>query len=335
MKIKNISDLTAVISKRNGENLYFRGQKNGISEGWFFLPTFYRAEEVKNFTPKQELNEVHLFVEKNPSYFKDIVISDTLSVLNVLQHHGYYTKIMDLTSNVLTALFFALDGYQESDKPVVYMFEPRLRLTSNYSAKQLVEKYYDSEIVPEDKVCLINGENSHERIKNQNGDFLFFFNEVSEGDLDKYFEITEFYLEKESVCSIINELKILGYTREKIYPSLDNSIEQKKKELQLNNSANRTFSKTASQAGKSFAKAVNKAVSTDKVKEKRNEKQPITLEEKRVKDLYLSKEYEEFYKSNDREKIREFEDELIKLQEAGRLKIFWADNRPHIVIFKY
>lgn len=331
MRIKNISDLTSIISKHSGDSLYFRGQRNGLAEGWSFLPTFYRAEEVKQFTPKQELNEVHLFFEKNPSYFKDVSISDTLAVLNVLQHHGYYTKILDLTSNVLTALFFALDKYENGDKPVIYIFKPKLILNSNYSAKQLIENYYSNGEIPEGKVCLINGENSHERIKNQNGDFLFYFDEVSKSELDMYFDIAEFYLDSENIDTIIEELKILGYTSEKIYPSLDNSIQQKINELKMQTSANKKVVET----GEKFVKAINDVVETEEVRQKIERKQPVTILEKSVKDLYLSKEYEAFYKTNDKEKIEEFESNLIRLQENGRLKVLWADNRPYMVIFKY
>ena len=72
---------------------------------------------------KEELNTIYKFIEKNYDYFKNIEFDDLISIINILQHYGFPTRVLDVTQNPLVALYFALEEVELKDgnEPVIYL----------------------------------------------------------------------------------------------------------------------------------------------------------------------------------------------------------------------
>ena len=64
---------------------------------------------------KEELNTIYKFIEKNFDYFKNIEFDDLISIINILQHYGFPTRVLDVTHNPLVALYFALEEVELKD----------------------------------------------------------------------------------------------------------------------------------------------------------------------------------------------------------------------------
>lgn len=97
----------------------WRGQANA---DWDLLPTLYRRL-LNRFSPEdvtEELvqrYEMDLFCEANGlGYYQ----GSRLATMVSLQHHGGATRFLDVTRNVLVALWFATDVLPEEADGVVY-----------------------------------------------------------------------------------------------------------------------------------------------------------------------------------------------------------------------
>lgn len=102
-EIHSISDLTQIL-KELGEPIYgktrfFRGQ----AKKWELLPRIYRKDE-----PYLIENEDKIIKDALTNCPDDFSPNDTLfEKLVKLQHYGYATRLLDLTTNALVALYFA------------------------------------------------------------------------------------------------------------------------------------------------------------------------------------------------------------------------------------
>lgn len=116
-------------TKKNSDNLYFRGQKK-------HYPT------VKPSIDRDGLleNEDKLFKEfiiRNPDEFKGQ--KSTFEILTKMQHYGLPTRLLDITTNPLVGLFFAVeyDEKKENDDGDFII----------YKIPDKFIKYYDSDTV--------------------------------------------------------------------------------------------------------------------------------------------------------------------------------------------
>lgn len=232
MAICTISDFLKEILKFKSiipnENIYYRGQNNGIGQGWELLPSFYRDKRKYSDVPfykdkKEELNVIYKFVEKSYDYFKDVEFGNLISVINILQHYGFPTRALDVTKNPLVALYFALEKVVQGDGncPVIYLIYAE-KANAAFLINNDINLFYNEEN-PEKKrlssAVLINGCNLSERIRSQKGDFIFFYEEV-EIDKDPEFSIKEIPINVNNVKSLKDELDIIGISESTIYPSL-------------------------------------------------------------------------------------------------------------------
>jgi hypothetical protein len=128
MEIKNIADFVKELQKIKikSSELFFRGH----SDVEFQLkPSIYRNRKLIN-------NEHYLFKEfilRTPTDFLNE--KSALEKLVKMQHYGLPTRLLDLTTNALVALFFACGKSKRDGKVIVF------RVPNNDI------KYYDSDTV--------------------------------------------------------------------------------------------------------------------------------------------------------------------------------------------
>ena len=274
--IHTISELLKEVSEFKfeilGDQIYYRGQRNGTKAGWMLLPTFYREKEKYKDVPfytnkKEEINIIYKFIEKNYNYFKDIEFDDLISIINILQHYGFPTRVLDVTQNPLVALYFALEDVEVNDgnEPVIYLVYAK-ESNASYLINSELKAFYNSDGQNEKKrlnsMVLVNGCVLSERIRNQKGDFILYYTEADINE-NKNFTIKEIPISPDSIENLKRELKLIGISKSTIYPALTeetarlkdqfNTIEQQKalKEKM------KSFSKPRQKSGESVSEILN------------------------------------------------------------------------------
>ena len=117
IEITSVGSFIDVIKKlRSDEDgssteIYFRGQEVDF---WGIVPSVFRNDML---SVEHKLMRIPL--QKNPFDFRDL--NDTFDIMTKYQHYGMCTRLLDLTTNPLVALYFAckLHGkirYQDEEK---------------------------------------------------------------------------------------------------------------------------------------------------------------------------------------------------------------------------
>lgn len=112
-EIRSINDLVTILHNlqepEQGKTRFFRGQAD---ETWDLLPSIYRKDK-----PTLINHEDKIIKDAFTNCPDDFLPSDTLfEKLVKLQHYGYRTRLLDLTSNTLVALYFACWDEKHHDK---------------------------------------------------------------------------------------------------------------------------------------------------------------------------------------------------------------------------
>ena len=107
-EINSVSDLSQILQTlgepKEGHIRFFRGHAD---KDWQMLPSIYRAKHLIE-------NEDKIIKDALTYCPDDFAPSDTLfEKLVKLQHYGYSTRLLDLTTNALVALYFAAQSYKE------------------------------------------------------------------------------------------------------------------------------------------------------------------------------------------------------------------------------
>jgi len=110
-EINSVSDLSQILQTlgepKEGHTRFFRGHGD---EGWQMRPSIYRETYLIE-------NEDKIIKDALTYCPDDFLPSDTLfEKLVKLQHYGYSTRLLDLTTNALVALYFAAWNEQHYDK---------------------------------------------------------------------------------------------------------------------------------------------------------------------------------------------------------------------------
>lgn len=110
--------------------LAFRGQEN---QQFKLLPSIGRGHIIE-----QERNLIELSKYRLPNIFKSDLIP--IDLLALLQHYGIPTRLLDVTSNPLVALYFAASGIQSDGE--VFAFEYNDSDLTNYPIINAIAESY-------------------------------------------------------------------------------------------------------------------------------------------------------------------------------------------------
>lgn len=118
MKIENINQFLDEIKKlesKNGNSLFYRGHSDKTYD---LEPSIYRKDKKTNKLLYIE-NEDKIYRETIAKVPYDFNGKNTIESLVLMQHYGVPTRILDLTTNPLVALYFACVGDKDKDGEVI------------------------------------------------------------------------------------------------------------------------------------------------------------------------------------------------------------------------
>jgi hypothetical protein len=101
-------------SYKSDDGSWFRGVKNADLE---LLPGAYWRTGYSEFEPLIQFSQ-------EGRAFADVGELDDWRTYYLAQHHGIPTRLLDWTENFITALFFAVDGWDGTTRPCVWMIRP-------------------------------------------------------------------------------------------------------------------------------------------------------------------------------------------------------------------
>lgn len=205
------------------EKTVFRGQ----NKDWKPVASIFR-EDFSNLNK----NEAEYY--KNVKRDHEIELGNyknEYELWSKMQHFGYPTRLLDVTTNVFKALAFMVEGINkkqiEDKPPCIYIFEP---------LKEEANKVYINEV--ETKVELSNAnyplivppnnQQANIRLHAQSGQFIFFDSDCESEDgylseLEAKFNVTKLEVKLNSTTNITdleNKLFEYGYGLDTLYPDM-------------------------------------------------------------------------------------------------------------------
>lgn len=261
IRVKTIEEYLSAINvafnllcdpSKGSSTLWYRGQ---AEKNFDLLPTITREKKGLQLNPLFETVFLSKFkslatpyVESLPGFPFPDGITSYWSWLFMLRHYGLPARILDWSSDALTALFFATDPTDPSLKPgtdaAVWVLNP-VTLNEAFSFHSFLKPGYipnvvepsfnlyfgpDSELLSTTKAAAAIGPNNTTRIVAQKGTFTVFPHVKNLVALNKQPDSSN-YLYKiniawESFKDIQDQLKLFGVTRLSLYPDIDNIAEE-------------------------------------------------------------------------------------------------------------
>lgn len=235
-------------------NVYYRGEAN--SE-WKLQPAIFRESE--NSERYDEYKLIKLATAKSWSLVHST--DSYLERLIMFQHYGLKTRLLDITSNPLVALYFAVSGEPEKHGRVIYGYcnndynnEIAEIVAKIISTKDIkigdsiicLKQWYEN-VKRDINIDLLRFEGllcqpiyvfpplNSPRISAQNGAFLMapllakhetglIYRtefEFSQGKDDSFFEDEEIVIESGNKAAILEELKLIGIDESSMFPEME------------------------------------------------------------------------------------------------------------------
>ncbi|URZ10968.1 FRG domain-containing protein [Clostridium felsineum] len=249
-------------------SLFYRGHAN---MRWKLVPSIYRNQWIK----KEDILFREMLI-RNTDEFRNC--KSTFEKLTKMQHYELPTRLLDITTNPLVALYFACSSeedkeaeihifkinnndisYYDSDKVSVISnlakvnFELNLKTLSTgvrdeFNKEEEVKKlvaqikdekpYFENNIDPKDlsKTIFVKPKLDNKRIIRQNGAFILFgmkddkFSPAKLLDVYKTKKTKKYIIPSNKKNEIIKELKLFGISYSSLFPEIDKTSSQLKKE---------------------------------------------------------------------------------------------------------
>lgn len=238
------------------KKIYYRGQSN---EEWEIRCSLFRENLLLN---EEKLNNEIL--NRKPNDFLNC--NNSLEKLILMQHYGIPTRLIDVTTNPLVALYFACQGNPDKDG-VVFIFEENVEYDINdenivatfsylknngtiQDFEKLLNKeniiYNDRttiETILNKKYILINPKLNNPRIVAQHGLFLCCSNNSGQGNLDNLTPIKKrsfpiesskrIIISHKAKLNLLKELEFLGIKKSVLFPELENHADELKEKFSI------------------------------------------------------------------------------------------------------
>lgn len=139
-EIKTVSNyieaIEKLLSNHKGQNFYFRGQDDAFSNT---LPPIFRSRKLLD----NEDNLFNDFLMTDPQLFEKC--RTNFERMALMEHYHLPTRLLDVTTNPLIALFFAVKGGQGNGEVYIYKDQPNLdklsKMLSILGWPDLIEEY--------------------------------------------------------------------------------------------------------------------------------------------------------------------------------------------------
>jgi hypothetical protein len=102
--------------------------KKGLGDIKMSSRCFFRGHSKINYKLKSSVrrqdkySEEILFKKFEAQFYDELREKSVFEKLAIMQHHEYYSRLLDITENPLVALYFACKGNQDTDDGFVYEF---------------------------------------------------------------------------------------------------------------------------------------------------------------------------------------------------------------------
>lgn len=241
---RSLDEIVDYSSKQNG--FWFRGHSKLYGT---LVPSVYRgifkdAYDKECISPRRPLGnllaEYYLynnFIRVAPSFTKNLPVpGDYLKWLSLMQHHGIPTRLLDWSTNILVAAYFAVYKDYDVDGEIFAMDYGELNKESELRELPLNEDFKLQEIAAEpffhDKVSIKAYPVAfmpvlfHERILRQSGAFTIHPNKSEEYSIEKALSkkrnrLIRFIIPAKAKSDIQKSLANIGVEHATLFPDLD------------------------------------------------------------------------------------------------------------------